>query len=162
MFRISVENFVLNFLSVWEKIKFLSWYVFFSRTLYIHVFGIKGHRYFVHNFNEFENISIIFGTDNSDTLNKWQITKRTITTSPALPSDASDECCSGWQQMSLHSLVDERVCGEYHKTRLIWMTKHWQSGSLWHCVTQHCVTLSFVNTKVWNLSFTPNYELTPN
>jgi len=28
MFRISVENFVLNFLSVWEKIKFLSWYVF--------------------------------------------------------------------------------------------------------------------------------------
>jgi len=34
MFRISVENFVLNFLSVWEKIKFLSWYVF-SRTMYI-------------------------------------------------------------------------------------------------------------------------------
>ena len=35
MSRISVENFVLNFLSVWEKINFLSWYVFFSRTLYI-------------------------------------------------------------------------------------------------------------------------------
>ena len=30
MFRISVENLVLNFLSVWEKIKFLSWYVFLA------------------------------------------------------------------------------------------------------------------------------------
>jgi len=30
MFRINVEYFVLNFLSVWEKIKFLSWYVFLA------------------------------------------------------------------------------------------------------------------------------------
>ena len=33
----SVENFVLNFLSVWEKIKFLSWYVFLAAPCtYIH------------------------------------------------------------------------------------------------------------------------------
>jgi len=35
MSRISVENFVLNFLSVWEKIIFFVVVRFFSRTLYI-------------------------------------------------------------------------------------------------------------------------------
>ena len=41
MSRISVENFVLNFLSVWEKINFLSWYVFWPHLVYCRLYNVN-------------------------------------------------------------------------------------------------------------------------